>query len=1131
MIKEAIDILKEDIQPYPGLRSFETHERNFFFGRERQLDELLRKLRSNRFLAISGSGKSSLAKASLVPRLRDGFAGQAGSQWRVAVCTIGDTPIKNLTKQLAQKGVLCSDATMEPNYPATVEALLRRGNMGIVEAFKQANIKKENLMIVVDQFDDIFSYAKKGEEQAQEAAQLVSLLLTASRQKEQAIYVVFTMRSSSFGRATDFRTLPEAINDGQFLIPRMKMEELKKAIFAPVAAAAGICDMDISMAPELVNKILDETGEDFDDLAVLQHALMRTWNYWLDGVSLDANEAKTPIGIRHYDEVGGIKSALEKHAEQAYSDLDGNTERLELAERMFKLLSEKGADGRPMRRASTVREIMRATQSSLKEVSFVINIFSQKGCEFISAPPMSDIDEDSTINISHECLLEKWTRLRNWVEDEHASAETYDRLSEAASRYYSGKGSLWQDPELTVGLKWAKPLEYDTENPNRLPPTEPWSIRYNTMFVETIKFLEDSEAKHKANLAAIAHDQDTRMRRATLIAAFSALFALICILLLGVAVVAGEKARRSAKEAYLSSKKSERDLQIAEQSKQNAKYAEAQAKISEELAAAESTKANNATRTALDAAIAAEKSRQEALSSEARAKLKEKEALEAQRLAQIRTAQAIESERKALDAQQKAEAATREALRIKAWSLAQSLAVKSMSVEDEKVEALLAKEAYDLNTVSEGSPHDAYVYEALYAALDKLNPSFNSLEDAPEGVKRIGTVRSIVPSKDGEHLFSTGSEGYLLKWVNRPFEKASEHRQKDRLPAVLAHKAEVYRTMVVTNDYKNIIRANDKGEIEIFNALKDKEAPRVIRSHSGAAITSMVLLGDKGVITSGKDDNLFYTTIKDGRTSQLASLDLDGDERGFVDMAISPDGKYLFGIPQNGSKMIVLNLEENAQPEEALIEAFSTVPLDGESEIKVSSVAQSPDGRYLALGYSDGVVRIWDLTAPDALILKPEPMHYHSQKITDLAFSNDSRQLVAASMDNSATLWQIKLKSPRENASMYPYKEANFVPIKLKDHNDWVMSVAFSRDNSRVFTGTQNGQIKMWETDMMVYAEEICPKVDKNLSDKAWRKYVGTDDPETDEIKQKLYILTPDLKRRAPFSTCGGDKDQLIDAE
>ena len=500
MIKEAIDILKYETQPYPGLRSFEPHERNFFFGRERQLDELLRKLRSNRFLAISGSGKSSLAKASLVPRLRDGFAGQAGSQWRVAVCNVGDNPIKNLTKQLAQRGILYSDAMMEPNYPAIVENLLRRGNMGVVEAFKQANIKKENLMIVVDQFDDIFAYAKKGEAQAQEAAQFVSLLLTASRQKEQAIYVVFTMRSSSFGHASDFRTLPEAINDGQFLIPRMKMEELKKSILAPIGAAAAMCDMDIAMSPELANKIVDEAGEDFDDLALLQHALMRTWNFWLNAVERDPNEAKTPIGIKHYDEIGGLKQALEQHAEEAYKDLDDYPERKQLAERMFKLLSDKGADGRPARRTSTVREIIRSTQSSLKDVSFVINVFSQKGREFISAPELSDIDEDSSINIAHDCLLNKWTRLNHWVEEEHASSETYARLSEAASRYYEGKGSLWHDPELTVGLKWAKPQEYDVDAaPDKLVPTEPWSLRYNTMFADAIKFLEDSESKHKAN--------------------------------------------------------------------------------------------------------------------------------------------------------------------------------------------------------------------------------------------------------------------------------------------------------------------------------------------------------------------------------------------------------------------------------------------------------------------------------------------------------------------------------------------------------------------------------------------------------------------------------------------------------
>lgn len=151
--------------PFPGLRSFTEEEKTCFFGRERQLDELLRKLRTNRFLAIVGSpgnGKSSLTKAMLIPRLKSGFSGQGGSVWRVAVCTPGNNPLANLSRQLAQRNVFHSDEKMDPNYPSKIESLLRRGSLGIVEAFKQSSIKKgENLMLVIDSLKISLDLVKK----------------------------------------------------------------------------------------------------------------------------------------------------------------------------------------------------------------------------------------------------------------------------------------------------------------------------------------------------------------------------------------------------------------------------------------------------------------------------------------------------------------------------------------------------------------------------------------------------------------------------------------------------------------------------------------------------------------------------------------------------------------------------------------------------------------------------------------------------------------------------------------------------------------------------------------------------------------------------------------------------------
>ena len=171
--------------PYTGLRSFEQSDRSFFFGRERQLDELLRKLRSNRFLAVVGSngnGKSSFIKAMLVPRLKEGFNGQAGAAWRIATCTPGNNPLENLSRQLAQRNVLHGDEMMDPSYPSKIEGMLRNGSLGIVEAFKKSSVGRgENLMIVVDQFEEIFNFSKKNKRNEEDAATFVNLLLNASR--------------------------------------------------------------------------------------------------------------------------------------------------------------------------------------------------------------------------------------------------------------------------------------------------------------------------------------------------------------------------------------------------------------------------------------------------------------------------------------------------------------------------------------------------------------------------------------------------------------------------------------------------------------------------------------------------------------------------------------------------------------------------------------------------------------------------------------------------------------------------------------------------------------------------------------------------------------------------------------
>src|SRR5580700_3139339 len=121
------------LNPFPGLRAFEEEEDILFFGREKQIDELLRKLRTSRFLAIigsSGSGKSSLVKSGLLPSLHSGLMSGVGSQWRIALFRPGNDPIGKLNETISKNGVLRDNMSPEDEEMNTSinEAILRRSS-------------------------------------------------------------------------------------------------------------------------------------------------------------------------------------------------------------------------------------------------------------------------------------------------------------------------------------------------------------------------------------------------------------------------------------------------------------------------------------------------------------------------------------------------------------------------------------------------------------------------------------------------------------------------------------------------------------------------------------------------------------------------------------------------------------------------------------------------------------------------------------------------------------------------------------------------------------------------------------------------------------------------------------------
>lgn len=484
--------------PFPGLRPFETEEYRLFFGREGQSDALLTRLQRTRFLAVvgtSGSGKSSLIRAGLMPALHGGLMAGAGSGWRIAVMRPGGDPIGNLAAELVKDDVLpaAGAGLRASEAEAVIDATLRGGSLGIVDVAYQGRLgEHEKLLIVVDQFEELFRFrAAQQNTNADEASAFVKLLLEAAQQRELSIYVVLTMRSDFLGDCAQFQGLPEAINDGQYLIPRMTRDERRFAVTGPVGVTRG------KITEPLVNRLLNDVGDNPDQLPILQHALMRTWEHW------QANRRNgEPIGMEHYEAIGTMSFALSRHADEAFNELPDARSR-EIAEKLFKALTERGADNREIRRPTRMGALCTIAGASLPEMTAVIDVFRRVGRSFLMPPAGVPLHADTVIDISHESLIRNWERLKLWVNEEAQSARYYRRLAEATVLHREGSEGLMQDPALQIILDW-----YQESKPNAA-----WGKRYHADFDEAVVYLDQSTRARDAAVAERDRQRNAELER------------------------------------------------------------------------------------------------------------------------------------------------------------------------------------------------------------------------------------------------------------------------------------------------------------------------------------------------------------------------------------------------------------------------------------------------------------------------------------------------------------------------------------------------------------------------------------------------------------------------------------------
>lgn len=998
--------------PFPGLRAFEEDEDILFFGREKQIDELLKKLRTVRFLTVigsSGSGKSSLVKSGLIPSLHSGFMSGAGSGWKICSFRPGSNPIGNMAKALAKNGILYNYGSEddEQTYTSINESILRRNNFGLIDAYKQSGIDhKNNLLVLVDQFEELFrfiKFEKEAKEGKRDSVAFINLLLKAAEQRELPIYVVFTMRSDFLGDCTEFRGLPEAINEGQYLVPRMTREERRDAITGPVGVGGA------SISPRLLNQLLNDVGDNPDQLPILQHSLMRTWDAWKK--KNPDPETQKAIDIEDYNEIGTMQHALSQHAEEAYAELD--TPRLkQICESVFKALTDRGADARGVRRPSSLSELCQLSDAREDEVIQVIDIFRKKGRGFLMPPENVSLTGSSVIDISHESIMRVWERLMLWVEEENQSAQIYLRLCDAADLYEAGQGGILRDPELQVAWKWK-----EENSPNAV-----WASRYNDLFDKAILYLEYSKAEFEKDLLFKERMQRERLRKARRIAIIISVIAFGAFLL---AIYSFELRNLAKKQTVIAEKESEEAKKqrklaldqklIAEQNKEQAEESAKQALLQKGIAEKEQQNAMESEKNALLQKVIAEQQKSYAERQKVIAEQNAEIAKQQQQIAETQTVRAVSNEKIAVEQ-------TLISSRLRDIAQARNLAYEAMMLlNDNKQEESRknAINAYQLNADNKGPLQNDDIYNALHFNWISSIQNHNQFSDHKYA------VRSIAPGPAANQLISADESGmiFISRSVNGVLEPVSSYNIKDEA-RYISTSADRSKALVISSTGRGVLLALDPEGASV------KETARL--SFDGIGKQAAFINNSEFAVLTNKGLGIYRDGTSPAQLRYIAGSSFQG-------IASGSGGKLYVS---SGNSVLLYDGTDKLKP---------VITLNS----RITSIAVSPDNNYLAAGTYEGGIYIKNLNSErPATGFTP-----HASSVNDLGFKvvNGRLQLASASSDQTIKLIDVDAILTSNNTEDI---------LTLRGHSKWVYCLFYTPDGRYIYTGSEDKRIIGWHSSM-----------------------------------------------------------------
>ena len=391
-----------DVCPYRGLEAFDEEHAADFFGREGDVARVIERLRSGRFLAIvgpSGSGKSSLARAGVIPAIRHGGV-QGGEQWRTLDMAPGASPLAALAGRLGELG---GSPVIAPSDLAASDAAL---DIALATAL-EGRPDDERVLILVDQLEELFTLTG---DPGERRAFLANLGYAATIPGGRAVVIV-TLRADFYHRLTEdpaFRTL---VASHQLALGPMDAAGLRRAIEQPALRAG------LEIEPGLTRRILTDVGGRPGTLPLLEHLLYELWQ----------RRNGRMLTLEAYGASGGVEGALARRANTIYDGL--SPERQVIARRVLLRLTQPGDGTEDTRRRATLDELV-TSEPERPEVEAVVAALAEAR---LLTTGRSEPSGEPVVEVTHEALIRGWPELRSWIDEDREALRLHRRLTEAAT--------------------------------------------------------------------------------------------------------------------------------------------------------------------------------------------------------------------------------------------------------------------------------------------------------------------------------------------------------------------------------------------------------------------------------------------------------------------------------------------------------------------------------------------------------------------------------------------------------------------------------------------------------------------------------------------------------------------------